>query len=73
MSFITPFRATFIFEASQSKLSIKSYGRLKFFHPKFLQLKIYNKSIQCKDSTIKYILNQVVAKNLSQKQISNYF
>jgi len=35
--FVTPFRATFIFGASQSELSNKSYGRLKFFHPKFLK------------------------------------
>jgi len=31
--FVTPFRATFIFGASQSELSIKSYGCLKFFSP----------------------------------------
>jgi len=35
--FVTPFRATFIFGASQSDLSIKSYDRLKFFRPKFLK------------------------------------
>jgi len=35
-SFVTPFQTTFIFEASQSELSIKSYGRLKFFRPKSL-------------------------------------
>ena len=33
----TPFRTTFIFGASQSELSIKSYGCLKLFHPKFLK------------------------------------
>jgi len=33
------FRATFIFGASQSKLFIKSYGRLKFFGPNFLNSK----------------------------------
>jgi len=35
--FVIPFRTTFIFGASQSELSIKSYDRLKFFHPKFLK------------------------------------
>jgi len=35
---------------------------LKFFYPKFLQLKMYNKSIQRKNSTIKYTLNQVTDK-----------
>jgi len=35
--FVTPFRTTFIFGASQYELSIKSYGRLKLFRPKFLK------------------------------------
>jgi len=39
MSFNTSFRATFIFGACQSKLSIKSYSRLKFFCPNFLNPK----------------------------------
>jgi len=41
---------------------IKSYGHLKFFRPK-----IYDKFIQCKNSTIKCSLNQVADKNLGQK------
>jgi len=49
---------------SQSEFSIKSYGRLMFFRHKCLQLKIYDKSIQCKNCTIKYTLNQVVYKAL---------
>jgi len=61
-TFVIPFRATFSFGASQSELSIKSYDHLKFFAPKFLQLKIYGKSIQSKNYTIKYILIEVVAK-----------
>jgi len=60
--FVTSFRVTFIFGASQFELSIKNNGHLKFFHPKFFQLKIYDKSIQRKNSTIKHILNQVVDK-----------
>jgi len=36
-SFDAPFRETFIFGASQSKLSVKSYGRLKFFRPKIFE------------------------------------
>jgi len=51
-SFVTPFRTTFIFEASQSELSIKSYVRLNFFRPKSLKPKIYGKSIQCKNFTM---------------------
>ena len=51
-SFVTPFRTTFIFLASQSELSIKSYVHLNFFRPKSLSPKIYDKSIQCKNSTI---------------------
>jgi len=31
--FVTPFQATLIIGPSQSKLSIKSYGCLKFFRP----------------------------------------
>ena len=34
-NFTNPSLATFIFEASQSKLSIKSYSRLKFFQANF--------------------------------------
>jgi len=45
ITFLTSFQATFIFNASQLELSIKSYDHLKFFHPKFWQLKIYDKSI----------------------------
>jgi len=33
--FITSFRTTFIFGASQSEFSIKSYDHLKKFYPKF--------------------------------------
>jgi len=54
----------FHFGTSQFEFSIKSYVRLKFFRPKFLKPKIYDKSIQCKNSTIKYILNQVVDKKI---------
>jgi len=39
--FIIPFRAIFIFGASQSELSIKSYSRLKFFRPKSM-INLYN-------------------------------
>jgi len=35
INLVIPFRETFVFGASQSELSIKSYVRLKFFHPKF--------------------------------------
>jgi len=35
--FVTPFRATFTFKASQSELSIKSYDHLKFFRPKIFE------------------------------------
>jgi len=37
-NFITQFRETFIFGASQSELSIKSYGHLKFFRPKTFEI-----------------------------------
>jgi len=50
-SFVTPLRTTFIFGASQSELPIKSYGRLKFSHPKSMKAQIYGKCIQCKNST----------------------
>jgi len=67
MNFITPFRAIFIFRSFQSELYIKSYGCLKFFRPKFLQLKIYDKSIQRKNSIMKYTLNQVADKTIGPK------
>jgi len=67
-NFVTPFRTTSICGASQSKLSIKSYDCLKFLRPKFLQLKIYDKSIQHKNSTIKYTLNQVTDKIFGKKK-----
>jgi len=62
MNFVTSFQATFIFGTSQSELSIKSYVYFKFFRTKFWQIKIYDKSIQFKNSTIKYTPNQVTAK-----------
>ena len=65
--FVKPFRATFIFGESQAELFIKSYCRLKFFRPKFLNPKIYDNFIQCKNSTIKYILNQVADKKFGSK------
>jgi len=52
---------------SQSEFSIKSYDHLTFLLPKFLKPKIYDKSIQCKNSTIKYTLNQVVDKKFGSK------
>jgi len=52
---------------SQSELSIKGYVHLKILHLKFWQLKIYDKSIQCKDSSIKYTLKVVTAKKFGQK------
>ena len=51
IEFITTFQATFVFWVSIFKLRIKSYDHLKFFHPKFCKLKIYDKFMQCKDST----------------------
>jgi len=65
--FVTPFRASLIFGASQSELSTKNYGRLMFFCPKFLKPYIYDKPIQCKNSTIKYILNQDADKKFGSK------
>jgi len=60
----TLFQATFIFGTSQFELS---YGHLKFFHHKFWRLKIYGKSIQCKNSTMRYILKEVVTKKFVLK------
>jgi len=67
MNFVAPFQTTFILLASRSELYIKSYDRLKFFRHKFLKPKIYDKSIQCKNSTIKYILNKVTDKKILVK------
>jgi len=43
-SFVVSFQATFIFGESQSELSIKSYGQLKFFRPKIFETQnlLYN-------------------------------
>ena len=59
-SFVTSFRATFIFYASPFDFYIKSYGCLKFLHANFCQLQIYHSSLQCQDSSIKYPLNEVL-------------
>jgi len=40
---------------------------------KIWNLNPYDKSIKCKNSTIKYTLKEVVAKNMGPKQISNNF
>jgi len=56
--FVTSFRATLISGASQSELSIKVMGVWSFFALNFLN------PIQCKNSTIKYTLNQVVDKTI---------
>ena len=57
--FVSSFRVTFIFYASSSDFSVKSYGHLKFFHANFWQLQIYHYSLQCQDSSIKYPLNEI--------------
>jgi len=57
-----------MFRTSQSKLSIKNYGYLKSIRLKFWQLKIYDKSIKCKNFAMKYTLNQVVGKKIGSKK-----
>ena len=65
--FVTTFRTTFIFNASPSDFSIKSYDRLKFSHDNFWQLQIYHYSVQSEDSSIKYTLKQDPTKKIRQK------
>jgi len=70
---VTSFQTTFIFYASPSDFSIKSYGRLKFSTTNSSQLKIYHYFPSCEDSSIKYTLNQVTTQKFGSKFIFYLF
>ena len=65
--FVTSFRTTFIFYASPSDFSIKSYDSLKFCHVNFWKHQIYHYSLQSKDSYIKYTQKQDSTKKFGSK------